>query len=124
MKRTIISLLAAATLILVSCTENHVPNVQAEFTINGLSEDHWTYFSFEKGSTVGSSSFMDKEEDAQWSKRTDWDIAICGDYLKTNSGTSAIGSGGILKDETSNFMLLEEAPESGYLEDEIGIVKE
>lgn len=121
-----VSVVLASVLVLSSCNDKNrenVPNVRGELTISGLSDDKWTYFSFETGNTVGTSEFLSSEEDALWAQRKDWDFAICGDYLKTNSGTSGIGNGGVLKDETSNFLLLEEAPVFGYLTDETAIVK-
>lgn len=96
---------------------------EGEITISGLSSDKWTYFSFEKGEVVGQSEFLSDEEDALWAERLDWDIAICGDYIKTNGGDSGKGLGGILRDRTSNFLTLEEAPADGYLVDEVRIVK-
>ena len=96
---------------------------EGELTISGLSSDKWTYFSFEKGEVVGQSEFLSEEEDAAWAERLDWDIAICGDYIKTNGGDSGKGMGGILRDRTSNFLTLEEAPADGYLVDEVRMVK-
>lgn len=60
------------------------PLLQGECTLNGLSADKWTYFSFETGDVVGQSTFADEQEDASWAARTDWDLAICGEHLKTN----------------------------------------
>ena len=99
------------------------PLVEKEMTLSGLSDDHWTYFSFESGETVGTSLFLSEEDDAAWSRRDDWDFAICGKYLKTNSGTSGIGAGGVLRDGTHNFLTLEEAPAEGYLEDEVQVTR-
>ena len=94
------------------------PNLREEgLVISGLSEDKWTYFSFEKGETVGQSTFLSEEEDALWAARKDWDFAICGDYLKTNGGTSGSGMGAVLRDTEHNFISLEEAPSEGYLQD-------
>ena len=99
------------------------PNVAAELTIHGLSEEHWTYFSFEKGEVVGTGKFDDDADDAAWAKRRDWDFAICGDRLKTNSGTSGEGLGGVQKDNAHNFTTLSTAPTDGYLVDEEQIIR-
>lgn len=99
------------------------PNVAAELTIHGLSEEHWTYFSFEKGEVVGTGKFDDDADDAAWAKRKDWDFAICGDRLKTNSGTSGEGLGGVQKDNAHNFTTLSTAPTEGYLVDEEQIIR-
>jgi len=119
MKKLIIFLIISAGLA-VSCQENQdvrQPNVSAELTINGLSDSLWTYFSFEKGETVGSSKFGNEDQDSEWSERRDWDFAICGDRLKTNSGESGIGFGGVQRNSTETFVTLETAPEDGYLKD-------
>ena len=99
------------------------PNVAAELTIHGLSEEHWTYFSFEKGEVVGTGKFDDDADDAAWAKRRDWDFAICGDRIKTNSGTSREGLGGVQKDNAHNFTTLSTAPTEGYLVDEEQIIR-
>lgn len=101
----------------------HEPAVASEVTIHGLEEGRWVYFSIKDGATVGSSTFLSESEDAEWAARTDWDFAICGDYLKTNGGTSGKGSGGILRDSGHNFQTLKEAPAEGYLTDTEGVVK-
>ena len=56
----------------------------------------WTYYSLETGSVVGQSDFGDEEADEQWRVRKDWDIALCGELIRTNSGTSGVGEGGII----------------------------
>lgn len=99
------------------------PNVSAEITLHGLSEDHWTYFSFEKGEVVGTGKFNDAESDAEWHTRKDWDFAICGDRIKTNSGDSGIGRGGIQKDNAHNYATLTTAPTDGYITDETQIIR-
>lgn len=100
-----------------------VPNISGEQVISGLSDTQWTYFSFETGDVVGTSTFASDEEDEVWSKRKDWDFAICGDYLKTNGGTSGEGLGGIQRDSTATFATIVEAPSTGYLLDSFGEVK-
>lgn len=100
-----------------------VPNISGEQVISGLSDTQWTYFSFETGDVVGTSTFASDEEDEVWSMRKDWDFAICGDYLKTNGGTSGEGLGGIQRDSTATFATIVEAPSTGYLLDSFGEVK-
>jgi len=117
--------IAAAVVLLVSCRggAGHRPNVSAEITIEGLSADRWTYFSLETGAVVGTSKYLDDAEDAEWAGRSDWDFAICGDYLKTNSGTSGKGAGGVQQNKTDAFMQIMEAPESGYLVDTVRVAR-
>lgn len=125
MKKIIV--IFAALAVLCSCKGSEgdapQPNVSQEITIHGLSEDYWTYFSFETGDVVGTGKFDDEEDDAAWAKRTDWDLAICGDLIKTNGGDSGIGEGGVQKNNTHNFATLETAPTEGYLEDEVQIIR-
>lgn len=123
-KVKILSLILAASL---CCACNHneskEPVIEAEVTIHKLDNGKWLYFSIKDGETVGTSTFLSDEEDKLWAARSDWDFAICGDYIKTNSGTSGNGKGGILRDESHNFHTLKEAPADGYLIDSEGIVK-
>ena len=92
------------------------PPVSGEVSF-ALSETEWTYFSFETGGVVGTSVFGNLDQDAAWAERTDWDIAFCGDYIRTNSGASGAGLGGIQRNTTDNFFSLTEAPEEGYIID-------
>lgn len=87
-----------------------------------VTDSTWTYFSLESGVVVGTSALSDESADAQWSTRKDWDFALCGDMLRTNSGTSGIGNGGVQAVTRLNFNALETAPESGYAEDRDDIV--
>ena len=123
-KVKILSLILAACL---CCACNHngskEPVIEAEVTIHELDNGKWLYFSIKDGETVGTSTFLSDEEDKLWAARSDWDFAICGDYIKTNSGTSGNGKGGILRAETHNFHTLTEAPADGYLIDSEGIIK-
>lgn len=91
-------------------------------TVEGLSEDAWTYISFENGKVVGSSELGNEEEDAVWGARKDWDIALCGKLLKTNSGTSGEGQGGILPVSDKSFNAIDTAPAEGYLVDTDDVV--
>ena len=127
MSKTINLLTIFAVLtVLVSCNmtgDKSVPNVSEDITIHGLSSEYWTYFSFEKGEVVGTGKFDDDADDAAWAGRKDWDFAICGDRMKTNSGTSGKGMGGVQKNTTHNFATLEKAPVEGYVTDEIHVIR-
>ena len=118
--RTLISAISAAILVLAGCSR--VPSQTrvdsgSGMTVEGLGDDHWTYFSFSRSEVVGTSEFGSDEQDALWAGRTDWDIAICGEFLRTNSGTSGAGDGGIQKNTVTDFYNLTEAPEDGYVVD-------
>lgn len=86
-------------------------------TIEGLDDQTWVYVSLEEGRTVGTSPLGDAEQDAAWKARTDWDIAFCGELLRTNSGTSGNGAGGIQSVTNKSFNALDEAPADGYRTD-------
>ncbi len=77
------------------------------------SNDKWVYYSLEQNKQVGVSSFGDSIADGKWASRTDWDIAICGDLIRTNSGASGIGLGGI-QESKEDYSTLKQAPASGY----------
>ena len=48
------------------------------------------------GKTVGTSDLGDIDAEKSWQKRTDWDVALCNGAIRTNSGTSGAGKGGIM----------------------------
>lgn len=58
-------------------------------------KDHWTYVSIREGRVLGQASISDSTAEKSWKARTDWDIAICNGYIRTNSGASGSGLGGI-----------------------------
>ncbi len=86
-------------------------------TIEGLNDQTWVYVSLEQGKVVGSSPLGDEEQDAAWKARTDWDFALCGELIRTNSGTSGSGNGGIQSVTNKSFNALDEAPVDGYTVD-------
>lgn len=124
-KHTNIGLTLAAALLLGfagGCSRDNgtgapAPAQVETLTIEGLDDQTWVYVSLEEGRTVGTSPLGDAEQDAAWKARTDWDIAICGELLRTNSGTSGNGSGGIQSVTNKSFNALDEAPADGYLTD-------
>lgn len=91
----------------------------AEF--EGVNDSTWVYYSLEKGGVVGNSKLLSKEEDELWANRLDWDFAICGDMIRTNSGTSGKGDGGLIfSDEDYNTIF--EAPIDGYAVDSNDVI--
>jgi hypothetical protein len=89
------------------------------FIYDCSSYTEWHFFSFAQGKIIGSCDAMDVEANEQWRKRTDWDLAFHRQNMKTNSGESGVGLGGILKypQEVFNFDAILEAPEEGYMTD-------
>ncbi len=85
----------------------------------------WRYYSFEKGfnKMVGTGSTDPvKGDDAKWAKRTDWDIAFNRYQIRTNSGVSGVGKGGvfIVKEMATmkDFLNLKKASKNDYKADE------
>ena len=108
----------------VGCQDDEHVGTRTEttLTIDGVTDSTWTYFSFVTGSVVGSSPLGDAQSDARWYKRTDWDIALCSDMIRTNSGTSGKGKGGIQKISNRNYNAITTAPDDGYIVDRPDIV--
>lgn len=77
------------------------------------SSSQWTYYSLERNVQVGTSQFGDSIADAQWAARNDWDIAISGDLIRTNSGASGNGQGGIIEID-ANYDSYNDIPATGY----------
>lgn len=90
---------------------------ESKTAVISASNDYWTYFSFETGGVVGTGALISEEDDEAWAARTDWDFAICRDMIKTNSGTSGNGKGGIIRMDGTEFGEIRYAPESGYQTD-------
>ena len=120
-KHIIFSLLAGLVL-LASCSDGADNSASGQAVgksgeMNVTANDAvWTYYSIEQNKVMGTSVFGDSTADSQWKQRTDWDIAICGDLIRTNSGTSGTGNGG-LQVMPQGYNELENAPQSGYITD-------
>lgn len=83
---------------MVSCRKDDSPKVpvpvETESTID-LRIGYWTYYSIKEACTVGYGLIGDPTDDAEWFARLDWDIAFSETGIRTNSGTSGRGNGGI-----------------------------
>lgn len=81
----------------------------------------WYYFSFATGTFVGEGSAKPADgDDKKWSERTDWDIAFHRQDVRTNSGASGKGKGGILELQAEDFASVKTVPEGKFTEDEAG----
>jgi len=100
-KYTLFTLFAAFTL-LVSCTD-------------GVDDGKKTS-PVGKTGDVGTSAIGDSSADSEWRQRTDWDIAVCGDLIRTNGGMSGTGNGGI-QVVSDDYNQLQNVPQSGYIID-------
>ena len=79
----------------------------------------WHFFSFAEGQVIGSCDAMDSVAYADWFERTDWDLAFHRQNVKSNSGISGSGAGGIMEypQHVFDFDAVIEAPEMGYVTD-------
>ena len=115
MKKVFLSLVFGA-LTLASCSRDDnnevTPNVtdnSKEATVDASASGTWKYFSFEKGAEV---TVTDPENDLTW------DIAFQRYYIKTNSGVSGNGNGGVFKTDSKELSALKQAPTTGYTADD------
>ncbi len=124
-----IVLLCGVALFAVSCLSNNglggdgdtesETNQSYESTLElSIEDDIWRYISLSMGEVVGQSLFGDDEMDAEWAKRSDWDIALCNGFIRTNSGSSGSGSGGIQISDV-DYDDIESVPQSGYSVDSV-----
>jgi hypothetical protein len=114
--------LSAIMVLFTSCEkDDNGPAATENKTLSLYTKDYtlWHYFSFEADSVVGTGSAdPDNADDAAWKQRTDWDIAFHRYNVRTNSGTSGIGNGGMLEASETVFDNVLEAPTSGYTADD------
>lgn len=95
----IIAAILSVTAFIVSCHDGKgsgrepVP-VRHELTLT-LEPGRWIYYSITDSTVVGRSPIGDDAQDAEWGGRTDWDIALSESGIRTNSGTSGRGKGGL-----------------------------
>lgn len=107
-----------AILSMTSCQEDKnqiVPVTNVTTTIQ-VQQQQWSYLNLQKGLVVGTSPLGDTAADQQWYSRTDWDIAFCGDMIRTNGGTSGSGQGSI-QVINQPFDAVLEAPADDYITD-------
>jgi hypothetical protein len=78
----------------------------------------WKFFSFSQGDTLGGCDAGNEADYEAWSKRTDWDLAFHRQDVKTNSGASGTGKGGILEynfnGQSFDFEAVTTAPQDNY----------
>ncbi len=76
--------------------------------------EKWHYFSFAEGKEVGTGG-TNADDDATWKARKDWDIAFHMANVRTNSGLSGSGEGGVYDTgKTSDISQVTEAATDGY----------
>jgi hypothetical protein len=122
-RKTLLNLFVIALLlgIVVSCEkDDDGPASTENKTLSLYTNDYtiWHYFSFEADSVIGTGSADPTDsDDASWKQRTDWDIAFQRYTIRTNSGVSGTGEGGMLEASETDFNLVLEAPSTGYTVD-------
>ncbi|MBQ9284845.1 MAG: hypothetical protein IJ209_00965 [Bacteroidaceae bacterium] len=84
-------------LFLSACSDGESPRHLKEHDLQvELSDDTWSYISLEMNSVVATVAFTDTAGQSAMAQRTDWDVALApGGLMRTNSGASGVGSGGI-----------------------------
>ena len=128
--RLLLLALAGCAILLAGCasdgSDNKGPAPEPArvktLSVEGLSDDQWVYISLETGNKVGTSPLGDAAQDAAWKARTDWDIALCGELVRTNGGTSGNGQRAIQQIPNKSFNALDQAPADGYTTDTDDIV--
>ena len=118
--------LACLSLLAAACSAEHplatgdpatdrmsvIPNVKGQ----------WTYFSMVTHTVVGTCAVTDTLAQQAYAARTDWDIALCGELIRTNGGTSGNGQGAVQRVQNKSFNALDQAPADGYTTDTDDIV--
>lgn len=110
--------------------EEKVPEPQASSATIQLKTGCWTYYNIKEKSIIGYSLIGNDKEDQEWYGRTDWDVAFSETGIRTNSGTSGVGKGGIrLQPSVPDSLDLSELEEYHYLftdfiQDTLGVYTE
>ncbi len=82
----------------------------------------WYYFSFATGSFVGEGialrDTISPISDSAWAERTDWDIAFHRNNVRTNSGLSGKGQGGVMVLSEQDINNVKEVPQGTFYVDE------
>jgi hypothetical protein len=110
----LIIILAVAIVLSCEDNDNNDENLTKNtIVIESTSYTDWVYFSFEQGDVV---SITDPKTSL------DWDLAFLRNHMRTNSGTSGSGQGGVYDAGQISFEELNEAVSEGYtIDDSISI---
>ena len=110
---------------LVSCNKDDLfqesEPKEGEAIMDCSNYTQWNFFSFAKGELIGSCDADNEADNEAWYNRTDWDLAFHRQDVKTNSGKSGKGKGGILEyhfnGKPFDFDAVKMAPKDGYQTD-------
>ena len=116
MKRILCTLILGS--LLAACHENSSPKyTEGTLDLSLPDEAGWTFVSIETGEVIGTCALDDSTTLRDYAHRADWDVAISSDgHLRTNSGRSGDGLGGICKSSLP-FDAADVMPEDEYLPD-------
>jgi hypothetical protein len=112
---------ALVSSLFVSCKKDDTPTPLTGKTLSLYTKDYtiWHYFSFEQNMVIGTGNADPAAaDDATWKARTDWDLAFHYKDVRTNSGKSGDGQGGMLEASSTIFAEAIEAPTTGYTIDD------
>lgn len=122
--KKVLLLFAVVCLSFVSCSDEDnvsITEQSASVTLDATSKTTWHYYSLQKNKFVGSG---EKSDDAAWSARTDWDLAICRYMVRTNSGVSTTvdAKGGVFVcPETVTYDALNVIPQNSKIEADVAV---
>ncbi len=107
----LLALLAAA------CHDDASPkHIEGDLHID-LQGEGWTFVSIETGRVIGTCALDDTLTLNAYASRTDWDVALSSSgHIRTNSGLSGAGQGGI-NESSVPFGAADKMPEDSYLPD-------
>ena len=79
-----------------SCTKTDEKELtpHIEYTLDASNPNVWVYYSLRDAATVGTGDTTSTSA-SEWAERSDWDIAFKTFNIRTNSGTSGKGKGGV-----------------------------
>lgn len=121
-----LSVLLSASLI--SCHDKKTPEhepvpVKRELTLT-LAPGKWVYYSISDSTVIGYSDIGDIEQDQEWAAQTNWDIALSESGIRTNSGTSGRGNGGlaVITDSIYALQNVSSLMELNYTPDTLSVI--
>lgn len=107
-----ILLCLAAVVLCMSCrdrSDDREPvEVESLLTLT-LEPGKWIYYSISDSTIVGRSDIGDAEQDQEWAAQMNWDIAFSESGIRTNSGTSGRGNGGLTVISDSIYSLTKQS---------------
>ena len=133
--KKIFALLAVSMLAFTACSDDDdevtpgmpdQPGQTEEAYIDATQKKTWTYFSLKDNKVVGTGE-ESEAGDAEWAKRSDWDIAVNRYMIRTNSGaaTSVNAKGGVsICAETVAFESLNAVPQGTEFKADTAVTSE